>query len=195
MLVAKVLFVKPVPNKKRIQLGTLEDGEDCTYTVSEATYSLLEYPTAGAEISEKDLGTVRFEDECYRALRRAMGYLSLSDKSRYALKVKLLRAGFCAEASDAALDRLLEIGYLDESRQLERAVEKEANYNLRGRYYIMRKLSSKGYSHSAINRAIDGLTDSGEVDFAANLERLFEKKGATSEEEREALRYKFGYKI
>ena len=190
-----MLFVKPVPNKKRIQIGILDESEEATYTLSESTYLELGCPVAGLEISDRTLGTVRFEDECYRALRRAMGYLSTSDKSRFELKMKLLRAGISAEAADIALDRLLELGYLDESRQLERAVEREANYKLRGRYYIVRKLSSKGYSHSAISRAIERLTDSGEVDFKANFEILAEKKGISSDEERYALEYKFGYRI
>ena len=192
---ARVLFVKPVPNKKRIQIGILDESEEATYTLSESTYLELGCPVAGLEISDRTLGTVRFEDECYRALRRAMGYLSTSDKSRFELKMKLLRAGISAEAADIALDRLSELGYLDESRQLERAVEREANYKLRGRYYIVRKLSSKGYSHSAISRAIARLTDSGEVDFKANFEILAEKKGISSDEERYALEYKFGYRI
>lgn len=192
---ARVLFVKPVPNKKRIQIGILDESEEATYTLSESTYLELGCPVAGLEISDRTLGTVRFEDECYRALRRAMGYLSTSDKSRFELKMKLLRAGISAEAADIALDRLSELGYLDESRQLERAVEREANYKLRGRYYIVRKLSSKGYSHSAISRAIERLTDRGEVDFKANFEILAEKKGISSDEERYALEYKFGYRI
>lgn len=192
---AKVLFAKPIPSKKRIQLGILDEGEECIYTVSEATYIALGCPKRDTVVAVSDLGTICFEDEAYRALRRAMGYLSLSDKSRFEIRMKLIRAGFCAEASDIAVERLLELGYLDEDRQLERAVEREANYKLRGKYYIKRKLSAKGYSHSAISRAIDRLTDNGEVDFKANFEILAEKKGAFSDEERHALEYKFGYRI
>ena len=192
---ATVLSVKTVPTKKRIQIAILDGVEECTYTVSEATYKTLGSPVPGAELTFTEIGSVRFEDECHRAVKRAMGYLSLSDKSRFELEMKLVRSGISREAANTALDRLLELGYLDEARQLERAVEREANYKLRGRYYIKRKLSAKGYSHSAISRAIDTLTDSGEVDFSANLERLAQKKGALSDEERMALEYKFGYRI
>ena len=109
--------------------------------------------------------------------------------------MKLVRVGISYDAADTALDRISELGYLDEDRQLERAVEREANYKLRGRYYIKRKLSAKGYSSAAINRAIERLADSGEVDFKANFEALAEKKGITSEEDRFALEYKYGYRI
>ena len=191
----KVLFVKPVPSKKRIQIGTLSDDEECTYTVSEATYLALGCPRAGAEIGDVDFSSVRFEDECYRALRRAMGYLSMSDKSGYELKMKLIRQGFSSDSSEMAIERLATLGYLDEDRQLQRAVEREANYKLRGKYYIKRKLAAKGYSGSSINRAIERLTESGEVDFAKNFELLAEKKGASSDEDRRTLEYKFGYRI
>ena len=193
--VARVLFVKPVPNKKRIQIGILDESGEVSYTVSESTYLELGCPVAGIEISSAVLGTLRFDDECYRALRSAMAYLSHSDKSRFELKMKLVHVGISYEAADTALERLSKLGYLDEDRQLERAVEREANYKLRGRYYIKRKLSAKGYSSAAINRAIERLTDRGEVDFAANFETLAEKRGAFSEEERFALEYKFGYRI
>ena len=192
---ARVLFVKPVPNKKRILIGVLDGDGETTYTVRESTYLEIGAPVTGMELRPSVIGTVRFEDECLRAIKRAMGYLSLSDKSRFELKMKLLRAGISSEAADIALDRLLELGYLDESRQLERAVEREANYKLRGRYYIMRKLSAKGYSAAAISRAIERLCDSAEVDFKANFELLAEKKGVSSDEERRALEYKFGYRI
>jgi SOS response regulatory protein OraA/RecX len=190
-----VLFVRPISDKKRVQIGVLDEENECTYTISETTYKTLGTISAGYNITDSDIGTIRFEDEYLKALKKAMGYLSLSDKSKYELKMKLIRAGFSAEASDTALERLAELGYLDEDRQLERAVEREANYSLRGRYYIKRKLSSKGYPISAISRAIDKLTDSGEIDFKANFERLAEKKGVTSFEDRLALEYKFGYKI
>ena len=192
---ARVLFVRPVPSKKRIQLGILDGTEEATYTVRESTYAQIGAPAVGCEIGSSTLGTVRFEDECLRAIKRAMGYLSFSDKSRFELKMKLVHSGISYEAADVALDRISELGYLDEDGQLERAVEREANYKLRGRYYIKRKLSSKGYSSAAISRAIERLTDSGEVDFNANFELLAEKKGAISEEEKHALEYKFGYRI
>ena len=106
-----------------------------------------------------------------------------------------MQAGFSSDASDIALERCNELGYLNEYEQVERAVEREANYKLRGRYYIKRRLSDKGYSLSDINRAIAALTERGDVDFDENFERLVEKKGALTEEEITKLKYRFGYKI
>ena len=106
---ATVLFAKDVPDKKRVQIGILTDGDKCVYTVTEATYAAVGSPSVGCDISEADLGTVRFEDEYIRAIKKAMSYLSLSDKSRYELKMKLMRAGFSAETSETALSRICEL--------------------------------------------------------------------------------------
>ena len=192
---AKVIFVKSVPTKKRVQIGVDTSDGAFTYTVSEATYKSLGSPEPECFISESDVGTLSFDDGYCKAFEKAYGYLSVSDKSKYELKLKLMRAGFSSEISDAALDRLDELGYIDEDRQLERAVEREANYNLRGRHYIKRKLAGKGYSISAINRAIAALVERGDVDFDVNFERLAEKKCASTYDDRRALEYKFGYKI
>ena len=192
---AKVLSVAHDTAKKKLRIRIADSENVTVYTVSEATYISIGSPLVGEEIHDRELDAVRFEDERNRAMNKAYSYLSLSDKSRFELKMKLVRAGFSREVCDLTVDRLSELGYLDEERQLERAVEREANYKLRGRYYIRKRLAQKGYSPSGINRAISVLTQRGEVDFGANFERLAEKKGATTEEERTALEYKFGYKI
>ena len=192
---AKVLFVKPIPSKKRVEIGVEAADGTRTYTVSESTYKSLGAPLSDSVISESDVGSLCFDDGYCRALAKACGYLSASDKSRYELKSRLMKSGFSSEISEAAVDRLARLGYLDEERQLDRAVVREANYGLRGKYYIRRKLSGRGYSVSGINRAIADAVERGEVDFDLNFERLAEKKRAITQEERQALQYKFGYKI
>lgn len=192
---AIIEYIKPDPSGKRVTLG-IEDGAECrSFSVSEATYASLGSPAKYDSISERDLCDVAYEDECYRAMKRAVSILSASDKSYCALRARLIRLGF---SSGAVLDTLEECkrrGYVDEARQLARLVEREANGSLRGKYYIKRKLSSKGYARADVDRAIAALVDSGEVDFSANFEALCEKKGATDDESRLALSHKFGYRI
>ena len=192
---AKLLFVKFDEKKKRYKLFVEDEQGSSTYTVSSATYSSIGSPLKGDTLSEYDLTDICHDDEIYRATRKAYSIISTSDKSRYALKLKLLQAGFSSEATGEAINRCLELGYLDEERQLLRAVEREANYSLRGKYHVKRKLAGKGYSLSGIDSAIRTLVECGDVDFEANFEKLAEKKGAQTDEERLALKYKFGYKI
>ena len=192
---ANVLFVKPNEKNTRYKIGVDDDQDSATYSVSAAVYSGIGAPKRGAELTYSELLEIRRDDEIYRATKKAYSCIAYSDRSKYALRMKLRSLGFSAEASALAIERCEQLGYLDENRQLLRAVEREANYGLRGKYYIKRKLAGKGYSLSGIDDAIRTLTESGEVDFDANFERLAQKRGALSDEDRLALKYRFGYKI
>ena len=137
----------------------------------------------------------RLLDEVYRAMRKAMSLIADVDRSRYELRAKLCHSGFSSEVTDIALDACEKYGYLDEARQLERLIEKEANRKLRGRHYIKRKLMSKGYSSADIDRVAAMLVERGEIDFDANFEMLVEKKCLSDDTEIKALKYRYGYKI
>ena len=191
---AKITYVKTGTARARILLGIECDGENSSYSVTEATYISLGSPVKYCEINDRDLDDVIFEDECYRAMKKAVNILAVADKSSYLLMGKLLAAGFSKSAANEAIDECKRRGYIDEMRQLERLVDKEANTSLRGRYYIRRKLVSKGYSSRDIDNTISKLIDGGVLDFKANFEILAEKKGAHSEEERMTLMYKYGYR-
>ena len=193
---ATVLFVKPDEKQKRLQIGVSDDeGTVSILKIKEKTYISLGSPKRDDSVSDEALDTMRREDEIYRAFKKAMSLLADVDRSRYELKMKLLHAGYSAEAVEVALSACERYDYLNEERQLHRLVEKEANRKLRGKYYIKRKLMAKGYSSSAIDRVTAELTESGEIDFDANLEILKEKKGIADEEEALALKYKYGYRI
>lgn len=193
---AKVLFIKPNEKKNRLQIGiTEEDGTTSVLTVRESTYTSLGSPIRDIEITERTLSDLRFDDEVYRAMRKAMSLIADVDRSRYELRAKLCHSGFSSEVTDIALDACEKYGYLDEARQLERLIEKEANRKLRGRHYIKRKLMSKGYSSADIDRVAAMLVERGEIDFDANFEMLVEKKCLSDDTEIKALKYRYGYKI
>ncbi len=190
-----ILFVKPDPDHKRVQIGIGDGASVEVLTVKEDTYKSFDSLTKGDLVSEHTVDTLRFEDEVYRAVKKALGYISDMDRSAYALKLKLLRLGFSSEAVEMAIARCSELGYINEDDQLDRLVEREANLKLKGKYYIKRKFASKGYSIASVDRAINRLVDRQEIDFDDCFERLAEKRGATTEEERKALQYRYGYKI
>ena len=192
---AKIKSIKQKSPKHRLTLYIVSDGECCSYTVKGETYALLGSPSVGSELDERDIATLKYEDECYRAMRKALSLLEASDKSSRLLASRLTMAGFSRDAVEDAVEECKRLGYVDDGRLLLRLVEREANGSLRGRFYIQRKLLTKSFSRAEINRAIDALTESGEVDFDANFRLLCEKRGVTDEEEMNALAYKFGYRL
>ena len=193
---ATVLFVKPDEKHKRLQIGVSDDdGTVSILSIKEKTYISIGAPARDGYVGETALDEMRREDEIYRAFRKALSLIADVDRSRYELKMKLLHAGYSADAIEVALAACEKYDYLNEERQLYRLVEKEANRKLRGKYYLKRKLASKGYSPSAIDRVTRELIERGEIDFDANFELLCEKKGVDAPEDVAALKYKYGYRI
>ncbi len=191
----RVLFVQQNSRKTKYNLTIENDLDIKNYLISNETYLRLNSPPRGFEISERAFSEICFEDETYKAVKKAYSFLCDKDRSRYVLKTKLMEIGFSNDITEAALDRCEELGYLNEYEQVERAVEREANYKLRGRHHIRRRLAGKGYSVSDVDRAIVNLVERGEIDFDKSFERLCEKRGADTEEARVKLKYTFGYKI
>lgn len=188
----KIAFIREMENK-RVRIG-VGDGEDTArYSLSAATVQSLGL-VRGLELDDEVLDAIAHEDASYRCMKRALSLLSYGDNTRSALYMKLLRAGFSRDIAKSCIEECMRLGYIDERRQIERAVLSEANRSLRGRSYITKKLISKGYSSADISEVTDELISRGELDFSASFELLCEKKGAATEEERRALLYKYGYR-
>ena len=190
---ATVKYIRTADGGSRVRIGVDCGGEVVAYNVSATLYNSLGI-VRGSMLDDGALADVAYEDERYRALKRALNLLSYADNTVSNLIMKLRRAGYSREVATECAEECLRLGYIDEVRQIERAVLAEANRSLRGKEYIVRKLASKGYKSTTVREVIDSLVAGGEIDFTANFERLAEKTGAESEDERRALAYKRGYR-
>ena len=130
----------------------------------------------------------------YRGKLYALRILSYGDNSVSALKRKLVLKSISSAVASDICREMISLGYINESRQLEKLIENEANVRLSGRRKIFQKLLSKGYGKKEIENALDELISQGIVDFEESKRKLIEKKfpDATSEELRSLL-YKSGY--
>ena len=188
-----VKYIRSSQDSSRVRIGVFDGDDTRCYTVSAALYASLGI-VRGSVLDETAMTDIGYEDERYRALKRALSILSYADNTEGNLIMKLVRAGYSREVASECAEECLRLGYIDEVRQIERAVLTEANRSLRGKEYIVRKLAAKGYKSSTVRDVIDGLVAEGEIDFAKNFERLCEKTGAETDEERRALAYKRGYR-
>ncbi len=193
---AVIEFVKKKENSPLLLLGISEEGESARYTVDARLYNEIGRPIKGDVLSESDMAALLYSDEYYRARKKALALLSLSDNNERTLKDKLMRGGIRREIAAEVVAEMVGRGFVDEARQLERLVLREANEALYGFYKITARLLRKGYKLSDIRRTVDNLRESGEVDFDENLARLKEKKLPEDYEpsELEKLLYKYGYK-
>ena len=191
----KLSFVKESRSKGYLVLGLIDSGEKHIYTVSEAAYSEIGSPYPPCEIDGGMLESICFADECYRAKSIALRLLSYADNNERSLITKLVSRGIGREVACDTVAEMIKLGYVNEKRQLERIILKEANGSLAGPKKLIPKLMAKGYSRADIDSVIDMLCEAGEIDFQKNKEELIAKKvtrGAT-EEEISAILYKNGY--
>lgn len=189
-------YLKELKDKSLLLLGIVGEEESADYTVTESLYIEIGSPAVGDVIDGDSLSNIKYADALYRARKKALSILAYADNNKHNLRIKLHRAGFSSEICDTVCREMVDRGYINEVRQLERLVTVEANQKLRGPLKIIPALVAKGYSQADVRSVIKQLTDSGEIDFRANARRLVEKKqiDESDVEEKKKLLYKNGYK-
>lgn len=193
---ATLKYIREAKNSGLLSLGVSEGEESAHYTVGADIYAKIGSPKPGDELSFEDISVLALADEIIRAKKKALSLLAYADNNEKNLKIKLLRAGFGREIVDTVCREMVELGYINEKRQLERIILSEANIKLRGPMKIIPFLVSKGYSSQDVREVMRALVDSGEIDFQKNAKKLLEKKLLTEDfEEKKKILYKNGYKI
>ena len=195
---ARLSYVRSDVKTKTVRLAfASDDGEDMIYTVGQSFYQSIGSPVKGELLDEYTISEIEKEDDYRRATRKALALLELHDNNERTLVTKLVMKGFDRELSKEVAREMVSLGYINELRQLERLVELDANVKLFGKERIMRHLASRGYSISDVRKMILSLVDEGVIDFQKNAEKLLEKKlyGEYSEEEKNKILYKYGYKF
>ncbi len=193
--VKKIAFIRQSKNRGYTVLGINSGDGAVAYTVEDSLYARLGTPLPSDGVLEEDFADIVLADEIFRATKKALALLTYSDNNSRALKMKLLRAGFSREASDAAVEDMLRHAYINEERQLERLILSEAKTKLSGRGKFIPKLMAKGYKKSDIENVTDKLVASGELDFEEIKEVLIRKKLGDSQDSTEIkkLLYKNGF--
>lgn len=193
---ATLRFIREERESRLLLLGIAEEGESARYTVNLSAFEEIGSPSVGAELTDEQMSVIQHTDRLCRARKKALSLLAFADNNQRTLRMKLARCGFDREISEEVCREMVERGYINEQRQLQRLIVNEANVKLRGPGRIIPALAAKGYSSSDIRLVLHGLVESGEIDFKKNALTLIEKKlpGADPEEEKKFL-YKNGYKI
>ena len=194
---ATLKYIREAKDSHLLLLGIVEEGESANYTVNAVTFRDIGSPTVGEELDSSQMSAILYMDQLLRCKKKALNILAYADNNRRSLSMKLTRAGFSREIVSIVCDEMVERGYINEQRQLERIVLDEANRKLRGPLRIIPALISKGYSSVQIKKVISELVELGEIDFRKNARLLLEKKllDPTDEDEAKKILYKNGYKI
>lgn len=194
----KIVFIKNTKIDGVVRLGVHDSESEMTETL---TVSYIQSPSlrtlcVGDVVFGEVLEEILLSDAEYRARKYALSSLALSDKNERTLRMKLISRGFDHEIAERVCRQMVELGYIDERRQLERLVLADAAKFYGPRKIIMH-LCSRGYRTSDIREAMHSLVDSGELDFKERARALLEKKCGSelSSEERKKILYSHGYNI
>lgn len=88
------------------------------FSIDEETYLSFGIKK-GTDLSEDDLSELRKQSDYRKALDKAFSFLAIRDHSEYELYSKLLRT-FDPDTSQQVVDRIRELGYLDDMSFAER---------------------------------------------------------------------------
>ena len=169
------------------KLGTYQ------YTLPYEAYQRLGAPTG--EIDRDTAKAVLYEEEKYRATKKAFDILAFGRNSARTLALKLRHRNFSPAICDEVAQMLKEKGYIKEDEDVIREVEGCLAKYWGGRRVLMH-LHEKGYDSDAMGLAKEYLS---EVDFVALCTELMkEKYGTLPKDERErqkivAALIRYGY--
>lgn len=126
---------------------------------------------SGMEISEDQLRDIIEKSFLKRAKNRAMWYLEQGDMSKKQLFLKLARS-FPKQSAEKAVDRMEELGLLDDERYAARQAEKLIFEKRNSPEYAAYLLTTKGIDRSLARR----ITDEIEVDNSEIIREIIERR-------------------
>ena len=107
-------------------------------------------------ISEKseidDIEKLLYESDFKRAKSRGFWYLSRRDYSKKELTDKLVSGGFSHSAAVAAVEKICEMGYVDDQAYAERLFEQLSERGLSSKREVIEKLRLKGVPSEIIKQ-------------------------------------------
>ena len=174
----------------------LDAGGERALTVPASLYERIGSPGVGAVLSDTALSELSFEAEYLYACRSAIRILEYGDNNARTLRDKLARKGISREAAQAAVEKMVSLGYIREGEQARRLAVGYARRNLWGERKIVSALTAKGYSRADAETAVREAESEGEIDFSEERRALVKRcraRGMDDEKIRATLwRYGFG---
>ncbi len=167
-----------ITDKKKIRSAqyvlSFDTDDGFTVTVDAATFD-ESYYFVGREITEQELEDLLALSRKNRTRSRALYYLSGRDYAKKELERKLCRSSD-KETAAAVVERLEEVGLVDDGAYAERMARSYANYRLYPRRRILSALREKGVSREDAEHALEQLeTDDLQVALALLRKKYYNK--------------------
>lgn len=133
---------------------------------------LSHYLSVGTELSAEKIEQLQQEDEVKKAITAALNLLSFRPRASGELQRKLREKGYSAESAAAAIQRMLELGYLNDADFADRWIENRQEHKPRSRKLLQQELRQKGIDSDTIEEALADVA----IDEVADALELARKK-------------------
>ncbi len=135
----------------------------------------------GDQIDEERISELIARDTLIRCRERAWALLARKPRSRTELRRALLQRKFPAKTIDATLDRIEELGHLDDANFARQFVDQHAMTGKSGPRLVREQLAAKGVAREVVEKAVAPLNDREHQE--ANARTLLEKWNRRSKPE------------
>lgn len=170
-------------NRERVSVFV--DGE-YAFSVSDEIAAVYKIET-DKDVNSLPLEEIQREDEYLSALKKAYSAVSSGAKTAKQIKDRLLRSGFSSFATERAIARVEENGYIDDAAYCEDFLRT----TLLGKRGIEYKLRTRGVSGEIISAALENLDEDFFVENAKKvLDKNSRKLNALAGREKKAKAYR-----
>ncbi len=145
---------------------------DGSFFIVHAETAAREGIRADAELDAEKIASLESASEILFARSSALSYLSRSPHTRKGLSLKLRKKGYGAAAVRLAVERMAELGYLDDASFAALMVRARLDAGREGRKAVLRDLLRRGVPRPLADAAVeDGYPEEAELDKARELVR------------------------
>jgi regulatory protein len=152
----------------------------------------------GQQLTESEIDELRQKDAVVKAVDYAANLLSYRPRSTKEIRERLLKHSFNDVVADAAIEKLLGLGYLDDRAFARFWIEDRNRFKPLGRRALSFELRNKGIEQAIIQELLEEIVDEGGGAYEAALKRVRQMRGTTKREFKQKIgaflqRRGFGY--
>lgn len=111
--------------------------------------------TIGMKLSAAQIETLLAEDEVKKAITAALNLIAFRPRASGELHRKLREKGYPEEAAESAVNRMRDLGYLNDATFASRWIENRQEHRPRSRRMLTQELRQKGIDADTIGDALD----------------------------------------
>lgn len=144
------------------------------------------YLATGTDLSAETIEQLLQEDEVKKAITAALNLLSFRPRASGELQRKLREKGYSPASAEAAIKRMLDLGYVNDADFADRWIENRQEHKPRSRKLLLQELRQKGIDQDTIQEALADV----EIDEVADALEIARKKAGSMQSMDEPTRHR-----